>query len=105
MIEQVILPVTPRELLEETGYTSTDWRELGTFLVEPARQYAVAHLMVARNVRRVAAPRDDASERFEVELVPGAEVEVDGQMVYSKKATGKHGEPDAILASVRSLAP
>jgi selenoprotein W-related protein len=31
------------------------------------------------------------------------EVEVDGRLVFSKKATGKHGEPDAILASIRAL--
>ncbi len=31
------------------------------------------------------------------------EVEVDGQLVYSKKATGRHGEPDQILKEIRSL--
>jgi selenoprotein W-related protein len=31
------------------------------------------------------------------------EVEVDGELVYSKKATGRHAEPDEILKSVRKL--
>ena len=32
------------------------------------------------------------------------EVEVDGQLVYSKKATGRHADPDDVLALVRKVA-
>ena len=31
------------------------------------------------------------------------EVEVDGALAYSKKATGRHGEPDEILKTIRSM--
>ena len=31
------------------------------------------------------------------------EVTVDGTLVYSKKATGRHAEPDEILKSIREL--
>jgi selenoprotein W-related protein len=33
------------------------------------------------------------------------EVEVDGQLVFSKKKTGKHADYDEVLASVRGLRP
>jgi selenoprotein W-related protein len=43
-----------------------------------------------------------------IALVPGAggvfEVDVDGALVYSKKATGRHAEPEDVLAPVRDLA-
>ena len=43
----------------------------------------------------------------ELVLVPSRggvfEVAVDDQLVYSKKATGRHADHDEILASVRSL--
>jgi selenoprotein W-related protein len=32
------------------------------------------------------------------------EVEVDGNLVYSKKATGRHAEYEEVLKSVRELA-
>ncbi|MDQ3981198.1 MAG: Rdx family protein [Actinomycetota bacterium] len=32
------------------------------------------------------------------------EVEVDGSLVFSKKATGRHGEPDDILKEIRTRA-
>jgi selenoprotein W-related protein len=32
------------------------------------------------------------------------EVEVDGELVYSKKATGRHADADEILTSIRQLA-
>jgi selenoprotein W-related protein len=44
----------------------------------------------------------------ELVLIPSVggvfEVVVDDELVYSKKATGRHAEHDEILASVRSLA-
>ena len=43
----------------------------------------------------------------EVVLIPSRggvfEVEVDGQLVYSKKATGRHAEYDEVLKSVREI--
>jgi selenoprotein W-related protein len=44
----------------------------------------------------------------ELTLVPSRggvfEVTVDDELVYSKKATGRHAEHDEVLARVRSLA-
>jgi selenoprotein W-related protein len=31
------------------------------------------------------------------------EVDVDGERVFSKKQTGRHGEPEEILASLRKV--
>ena len=32
------------------------------------------------------------------------EVTVDGELIYSKKATGKHADPKAVLAQIRAIA-
>jgi selenoprotein W-related protein len=41
----------------------------------------------------------------EVTIVPSSggvfEVDVDGELIYSKKATGRHAEYDEVLASLR----
>jgi selenoprotein W-related protein len=41
-----------------------------------------------------------------VTIIPSSggvyEVMVDGELVYSKKATGKHAEHDQVLAEIRS---
>jgi selenoprotein W-related protein len=41
-----------------------------------------------------------------VTLIPSRggvfEVMLDGELVYSKKETGRHGEPDEILADLRT---
>ena len=55
---------------------------------------------------------DSLLEQFEqrideITLVPGGggvfEVEVDGTLVYSKKATGRHAEPNEVLEGVRGI--
>jgi ADP-ribose pyrophosphatase len=43
-----------RELLEETGYTSDDWRPLGSFTVDGNYGVCTAHLFLARNARMTA---------------------------------------------------
>lgn len=47
------------------------------------------------------------SEIKEIELVPSAggrfEVSVNGDLIYSKLATGRHADPHEIIASVRKL--
>jgi selenoprotein W-related protein len=44
-------------------------------------------------------------ETESITLVPGGggvfEVTLDGDLVYSKKATGRHAEPDDVLGPVR----
>lgn len=43
----------------------------------------------------------------EVVLIPSGggvfEVDVDGQRVYSKKATGKHADPDDLMVTLRKV--
>ncbi len=68
------LSAAKRELLEETGYASEDWRPLLLASVDPSRQTARAHFYTAVNARRVAAPRLDASEELLTVLVSKAEV-------------------------------
>jgi selenoprotein W-related protein len=44
---------------------------------------------------------------FDFTLVPGSggvfEVEVDGELIYSKKKTGEHADPDELVEVVRQL--
>jgi ADP-ribose pyrophosphatase len=64
-----------RELLEETGYGSTDWIPLGTFRVDPNRGVAMGHLFLACGARYVQ-PRDaDDLEEQETIFLTRAEVE------------------------------
>jgi ADP-ribose pyrophosphatase len=63
-----------RELREETGYTSDDWRRLGSFTVDGNYGVCTAHLFLARNARLTgkAAGSDDLEE-IEVLTLPIAD--------------------------------
>jgi 8-oxo-dGTP pyrophosphatase MutT (NUDIX family) len=65
---------TQRELLEETGYASDDWRPLGDFVVDPNRSRNRFYYFLARNVRRVAEPRLDPTEELVLHFVPLADL-------------------------------
>jgi len=52
-----------RELLEETGYASDDWLELGNFVVDPNRSPARYHYFLARDCRRVAERELEPAEQ------------------------------------------
>ncbi len=43
------LPAAQRELLEETGYSATDWTHLGSYAVDGNRGAGTAHLFLAQN--------------------------------------------------------
>jgi 8-oxo-dGTP pyrophosphatase MutT (NUDIX family) len=64
-----------RELLEETGYESTDWSHLGSYRVDPNRGVAVGHLYLARQARRVAPRNADDLEEQELLLLTRSEIE------------------------------
>ena len=64
-----------RELLEETGYESTDWMPLGSYRVDPNRGIAMGHLFLARNVRYVTPRNADDLEEQEIIFLSRAEVE------------------------------
>ena len=59
-----------RELLEETGYSSDDWLELGSYVVDGNRGCGVEHVFLARGARRVAEPSSKDLAPVTVGLVP-----------------------------------
>lgn len=64
-----LLSEAKRELLEETGYESSDWRE---FLRHGAGGGKVVHevcYFIARNCKKVGEQNLDAGERIEVKLI------------------------------------
>ena len=69
------LAAAQRELREETGYESTDWVPLGSYLVDPNRGMATGHLFLARQARFVTAPIADDLEEQELFLLSREEIE------------------------------
>lgn len=63
-----------RELLEETGYASEDFRSLITLASDPSRQTTRAHFFVAKNATQQAAQNLDPSEAIDVYSVPAKEL-------------------------------
>jgi len=57
-----------RELLEETGYRASSFRELGKVLPNPAFQSNTCYLYLAEGCEQVAQPQLDASEDVQVQL-------------------------------------
>jgi ADP-ribose pyrophosphatase len=64
-----------RELMEETGYESTDWIPLGSYRVDPNRGVAMGHLFLARQARYVTPRNADDLEEQELLLLTRAEAE------------------------------
>jgi len=64
-----------RELLEETGYESSDWIPLGSYRVDPNRGVAMGHLFLARRARYITPPDPDDLEEQELILLPPSEME------------------------------
>ena len=65
-----------RELLEETGYESTDWVSLGSYRVDPNRGVAMGHLYLARQARYVTPRNADDLEEQELLLLSRSEMEM-----------------------------
>jgi ADP-ribose pyrophosphatase len=63
------LTAAQRELLEETGYTATDWIDLGSYAVDGNRGSGNGHLFLARNARRVTEISADDLEEQELLLL------------------------------------
>jgi len=79
------LEAAQRELLEETGYSSSEWVSLGSFTVDSNRQCGTAHIFLAKNTVRITTAKEDDAEEFEVELMrPGNFVQaVRGSEVFT----------------------
>ncbi|MEW5941262.1 MAG: NUDIX hydrolase [Chloroflexota bacterium] len=63
-----------RELLEESGYTASDFIQVGAFHPNPASLSNALYAFLATDARRVAAQRLDEAEQIEVHLFPLDEV-------------------------------
>ncbi|MBX3355131.1 MAG: NUDIX hydrolase [Phycisphaeraceae bacterium] len=63
-----------RELEEETGYSASEIRPLGTFYTSPGFADELMHAFVARGLSP-GERRLEVGERIEVDLVPATEVE------------------------------
>jgi 8-oxo-dGTP pyrophosphatase MutT (NUDIX family) len=61
------LDAAKRELLEETGYTSDSWSEIGKVEPNPAFQTNVTYTFLAREARPTGEQRFDETELIEVE--------------------------------------
>ena len=65
----VTLAAVQRELMEETGYTASEWLTLARFVVDGNRECGTAHVFLARNAIRVAAVTTDDTEDLDVVLM------------------------------------
>lgn len=64
-----------RELLEEAGYESNEWIDLGVFRVDPNRGCANAHLYFAANAKKIQDPNSDDLEEQELIFLSKHEIE------------------------------
>jgi 8-oxo-dGTP pyrophosphatase MutT (NUDIX family) len=64
-----------RELLEEMGYESSNWINLGSHILDPNRGIATMHLFLALNAKKVAEPNSDDLEDQELLLLNRSEIE------------------------------
>ena len=70
------LAAAQRELLEETGYESSNWVSLGSYLVDPNRGIATGHLFLARQARYVTPRNADDLEEQELRILTREQIEV-----------------------------
>ena len=59
-----------RELLEETGYSCSNWLYLGSYTVDANRHMGVGHFFYATGAQRTAEPNHDDLEAFVVKWIP-----------------------------------
>lgn len=64
MIEQGERPLdaAKRELLEETGFVSSEWVDFGGHILDPNRGIATIHLFLAKEAKKVASQTNDDLE-------------------------------------------
>lgn len=63
-----------RELLEETGYSSTDMSQLAVFSENPTKIAGRTFVFIAKNARQVAQPAPDENEDIITIVAPWTEV-------------------------------
>ena len=87
-----------RELLEETGYDATEYRELPALSPDPAHMNNRLRVLLALGAERVAEPRPDHTEEIAVELHPIADL-LDG---LSRGAVANASHAGGILLGLRA---
>ena len=73
--DEAPLAAAQRELLEETGYVSSEWQSLGHYVVDANRGAGTAHLFLAINARPERAPVPDDLEAQELLFLTKGELE------------------------------
>lgn len=63
------LAAVQRELLEETGYQSDEWRYLGSFVMDANRHVGVGHFFFCLNAKEIATPKPDDLESWSIRWV------------------------------------
>lgn len=69
------LDAAKRELLEETGYKSSNWVDLGSYILDPNRGVATMHLYLALDAKYVSPPDSDDLEDQELQFLSRVELE------------------------------
>lgn len=63
------LDAAKRELLEEIGYQSSNWVDLGSYILDPNRGVATMHLFLALDAKFISPPNSDDLEDQEIILL------------------------------------
>lgn len=64
-----------RELLEETGYTSQDFKEIGKVHPNPAIFNNICYTFLARSAKKVCEPKFEGTEDIENVLYPASRID------------------------------
>src|SRR5215203_1237796 len=86
-----------RELLEETGYTSSRFIEIGKIYPNPALQTNTLYCYLAFDAEKISAQSLDAGEDIEVQLMP-----LDELVELAKRGELPHALMTSVLFSVLS---
>lgn len=84
-----------RELLEETGYTTSEFIQVGKLYPNPALQTNALHCFLARGVEKVCEQDLDPGEDIEVQLLP-----LDRLIEMAKQGGFPHALQAAVLFQV-----
>ena len=84
-----------RELLEETGYTASQWVEVGRLYPNPALQTNTLYCYLALDAVKVSGQSLDAGEDIEIHLMP-----LDELVELAKRGEFPHALMNSVLFSV-----
>jgi ADP-ribose pyrophosphatase len=83
------LTAVKRELLQKTGYHTTNWVYLGSYVLNTNRHVGVGHLFCAQNVQKAGNPIHTDLESVTVKWVPLKDIRyalVDGRLAIMSHA-------------------